>query len=894
MDHHISAVSRLARIAPVLIAVVVLSFSPPSSALSGVWTAGPTRLTFIGSQAIGDAQPLLYAYEQYGTVGTWVSTTAASSPGATFSEVVIQALSGNWETHLFYARELNGGLTVGHVKRLNGDWGADSMTPMPPGVSVQQGPAAVSNVYNSVSGLVIQGSTPQIAVYFIGSDGNLWETSYNNGAWASSWTNLLSFNPQFPGVDPMDQGEMHVTGEFDNGVFTTQVWIIDDNGSLNRNEGPFNGDAQSRVWAFGWEFAVDLYSDGPAVVTWYDSQHIGDPNFVHTRAVVRFPDELVAAYIEPGGVTGPDPLGFSAGYSLTAGPALADCGGCATPPTIYRVVAISDDNPPQVAYMDKDSGNLHSWTPDTWTRLPPPPQVVSSVTRIPYGGGLGPIYALGSDLFEYSSAGNAWLNHAHPGQRPVAAGIGGNNLLQAVVLDSNGSPYTAGSYDPATGTWSVGSGAFSNQTQYKALATARGVGNRFFVFGVQTAAERAAIAGVQETNGTWSGPMALPNQNVRFSSLLAARGNTGLVQLVGLGKTDGRAYLAARQNADGTWTAGAQLPGQTMHMSALAMGPSSARALQVIGLGSDRKAYLVARQDSSGNWQSGMALPGSPSNLTAITVANGNSNFLQVLGLTTTGSLVLISWQDGTGAWHAGFPLSAPTALSQIAASPDVLGHLQVIGLSATNGLPYQAAWQDASGNWNAGAAIPNVDWMPLADLTLARAGDNTLHVLGSGTDDYPYEMARQDQSGNWQPGSGFLWTPKTMVTGVVATQSSTAFGGTPDRASDGNADGNFFDGSVTHTDYENQPWWQAALPSTVNVAFVDIYNRTDCCGDRLTNFNVSISMDGTKWTTVNVPAQAGSPTRVVFPYGYFASYVRVQLVGTNYLSLAEVKIWAQ
>jgi hypothetical protein len=71
----------------------------------------------------------------------------------------------------------------------------------------------------------------------------------------------------------------------------------------------------------------------------------------------------------------------------------------------------------------------------------------------------------------------------------------------------------------------------------------------------------------------------------------------------------------------------------------------------------------------------------------------------------------------------------------------------------------------------------------------------------------------------------------------------------------------------------------------------VEVWNRTDCCPDRLTNFKVILlDANQTVVSSVNVPGQGGTPTTVQI--SGTARYVKVQLVGTNYLSLAEVKVW--
>jgi RHS repeat-associated protein len=82
----------------------------------------------------------------------------------------------------------------------------------------------------------------------------------------------------------------------------------------------------------------------------------------------------------------------------------------------------------------------------------------------------------------------------------------------------------------------------------------------------------------------------------------------------------------------------------------------------------------------------------------------------------------------------------------------------------------------------------------------------------------------------------------QNLALGKTATQSSTAFGGTANRANDGNTDGNFADGSVSHTGFQAQPWWQVDLGSSQQVSSVNVWNRTDCCQSRTSNFNVIVS----------------------------------------------------
>lgn len=75
-----------------------------------------------------------------------------------------------------------------------------------------------------------------------------------------------------------------------------------------------------------------------------------------------------------------------------------------------------------------------------------------------------------------------------------------------------------------------------------------------------------------------------------------------------------------------------------------------------------------------------------------------------------------------------------------------------------------------------------------------------------------------------------------------TATQSSLASGGKPELAIDGNTDGTYNNGSVTHTaESGSSPWWEVDLGKSQQIELIKIYNRVDCCNERLDNFVVTI-----------------------------------------------------
>jgi Domain of unknown function (DUF1929)/F5/8 type C domain/Glyoxal oxidase N-terminus len=139
------------------------------------------------------------------------------------------------------------------------------------------------------------------------------------------------------------------------------------------------------------------------------------------------------------------------------------------------------------------------------------------------------------------------------------------------------------------------------------------------------------------------------------------------------------------------------------------------------------------------------------------------------------------------------------------------------------------------------------------------------------------------------------------LATGKSASQSTTLYT-TAAAAVDGNTNGNFGAASTTHTESQSQAWWQVDLGASQNIDNIRLWNRTDCCGDRLSNFYVLVSdqpfVSTNLTTTINqagvsnyyTPGQAGVSHSIAI--GRTGRYVRVQLAGTNFLSLAEVEIF--
>jgi len=141
----------------------------------------------------------------------------------------------------------------------------------------------------------------------------------------------------------------------------------------------------------------------------------------------------------------------------------------------------------------------------------------------------------------------------------------------------------------------------------------------------------------------------------------------------------------------------------------------------------------------------------------------------------------------------------------------------------------------------------------------------------------------------------------ESVPTGSVATQSSTSSGGSASRAIDNDVSGSWVLDSVTQTGFDNEAWWQVDMQSVIQVNSVRMWNRTDCCGDRLSNFYLFVSdlpFASTDVATTladpNVTSifyAGAAPDYLTLEPGVSGRYIRVQLTGQNYLSLAEVQV---
>ncbi|MGV9271145.1 RICIN domain-containing protein [Kitasatospora sp. NPDC003701] len=135
------------------------------------------------------------------------------------------------------------------------------------------------------------------------------------------------------------------------------------------------------------------------------------------------------------------------------------------------------------------------------------------------------------------------------------------------------------------------------------------------------------------------------------------------------------------------------------------------------------------------------------------------------------------------------------------------------------------------------------------------------------------------------------------------ATQSSTNRAGVEEagNAVDGRTSGVYAQATPSYTRNEAQPWWQVDLGAKQRIRSVELFNRTDGFFERLTDFDVIVSdtdLTGRSWADIQAdPAvrkiriKGTAPQKLTVAVGADGRYVRVQLAGTDHLTLPEVQV---
>ncbi|MBL9167480.1 MAG: Ig-like domain-containing protein [Verrucomicrobiales bacterium] len=79
------------------------------------------------------------------------------------------------------------------------------------------------------------------------------------------------------------------------------------------------------------------------------------------------------------------------------------------------------------------------------------------------------------------------------------------------------------------------------------------------------------------------------------------------------------------------------------------------------------------------------------------------------------------------------------------------------------------------------------------------------------------------------------------LARGGIASSSSVDFGGVPERAIDGDANGELSAGTLMHSRAEPNPYLQVDLPAPTAIGRIVFWRRTDCCDERNTDVLITV-----------------------------------------------------
>ncbi|XP_041366745.1 fucolectin-like [Gigantopelta aegis] len=133
-----------------------------------------------------------------------------------------------------------------------------------------------------------------------------------------------------------------------------------------------------------------------------------------------------------------------------------------------------------------------------------------------------------------------------------------------------------------------------------------------------------------------------------------------------------------------------------------------------------------------------------------------------------------------------------------------------------------------------------------------------------------------------------------------TARQSTTAVGGFASRAVDGDTNSDYMHSSCMHTNDGYGQWWEVDLFGFYEIERVVVFNRVDCCSDRLKNFTIKVFVnDPLKFVNEKPllcgkhPGVVGISVTINCPTGVRGRFLRI----TNYkmgnpLCMCEVQVY--
>ena len=127
----------------------------------------------------------------------------------------------------------------------------------------------------------------------------------------------------------------------------------------------------------------------------------------------------------------------------------------------------------------------------------------------------------------------------------------------------------------------------------------------------------------------------------------------------------------------------------------------------------------------------------------------------------------------------------------------------------------------------------------------------------------------------------------KLDLKGKQTQQGSEGWNGKPEKAVDGNTDGTYGHNSCTHTQNNDGAWWSVDLGQSYSIQEVVVWNRSDCCHDRLNG--VEVRIDSQPCGTISAQQRENK----ISCGGKTGSKINIKSTRNDYLSLCEVEVYA-
>jgi hypothetical protein len=344
-----------------------------------------------------------------------------------------------------------------------------------------------------------------------------------------------------------------------------------------------------------------------------------------------------------------------------------------------------------------------------------------------------------------------------------------------------------------------------------------------------------------------------------------------------------------------TWSPRASMPTPRY---GLAMAAASDGRLYAIG-GYNNVAYLSTVEEynpATNTWRTRASMPTARAALQVVAASNGK---LYVIGgHDGTNPIATVEEYDpATDTWAT--RSSMPTPRTNLGATAANNGRIYAVGgyTSGLVGTGVVEEYDPVADRWATLAPMPT----NRVEVRLTQGANGKLYAIG-GWVNGPLAIVEEATFSAMPPSTPPSTNTINLALSRPASQSSTAFGGDALRAVDGNTNGDWDANSVTHSGNEQNPWWQVDLGARYDLHSIKLWNRTDCCAERLSDVYVFVAdspfISASINETINRPdvsayfhaGPAGSS--VTIPVQRTGRYVRVQLVGTAPLSLAEVEVW--